>query len=66
MVNVVQNNLVIVGLTKLFWKGAPVEGVKNIRLKKNAKKAVLCLVIENGDANVINELREAGVYIREE
>ncbi len=66
MFNTVQSNLIIIGLSEVYWRGSKVVGVTNINAKYSTKGSKLSLIIKNGDPTVITELRNAGVYIRRE
>lgn len=66
MFTTIQSDLIIIGLSEVYWKGSKVVGVTNINAKYSSKGGKLSLIIKNGDPTVVAELRNAGVYVRRE
>lgn len=64
MANTVQNNLVIVGYSDVYWKGKKVENVTSILLRKTVVSTKFCMIIKNGDLAVIEDMRNAGISVR--
>ena len=64
MANAVQNNLVIVGYSDVYWKGKKVENVTSILLRKTVVSTKFCMIIKNGDPAVVEDMRNAGISVR--
>lgn len=63
-----QGNLTMVGLNTLapqvFWNGAPVEGITDIKVDWDAEEYRVKLKVNNVDDGQYAELIEAGIIVR--
>lgn len=59
----ISSNFCIVA-DKLFWKGREVAGISNISYRKADNTTRISVIVENGDVEVINEMQQAGIVVR--